>query len=184
MIINTGERTIPWNIACALGTLPLHVMRYAWSLRFVAHRTVVDLCCGTGYGSYLMSMAAERVIGIDIDEETILFAEECFEVSNLSFICKDVLEITIRPEVYVAFECLEHLDDPGELINKTRGRMLLWSVPVGDDSKYHKRAYTAAELETFIPDSELWFQSAKNEIAMKENATFEPAYVLGMRSVL
>jgi 2-polyprenyl-3-methyl-5-hydroxy-6-metoxy-1,4-benzoquinol methylase len=51
-----------------------HLYRYYFALHFVKDKKVLDLACGEGYGSYILSKSAEYVTGLDIDEKTIKHA--------------------------------------------------------------------------------------------------------------
>src|SRR3990172_11308835 len=120
MMYYTGERAIPWDKAVGPRVLSHHVARYSWALPFCWGRTVADLGCGTGYGAFLLSWGAKWVTGVDIDREAVHFAEEWFCAGNLQFICRDVRENKLpKADLYVAFEFLEHLDDPGELLARS-----------------------------------------------------------------
>ena len=48
-----------------------HLHRYAFAIEISKNKKVLDIACGEGYGSNLMSKSAAEVTGIDIDETTI-----------------------------------------------------------------------------------------------------------------
>lgn len=110
----TGERVTPWTKSMRLrpDVVQDHIARYNWALPWVNGRTVVDLGCGTGYGSFLMSFLAETVIGLDVDRESIEFAQKHF--AGVEFLVCDLESGSELPgaDVYVAFELLEHLRHP------------------------------------------------------------------------
>ena len=175
----TGERAVPWNRGTGAILIP-HVARYAWALRFVASQRVVDLGCGTGYGSMILSWMARGGRGGDIDPEAIEFAFMSFRGPNLSFMQADLAHEPPPPaNLYVAFEFLEHLQDPRALLAKLHGP-LVWSLPVDDGSKFHARPYSAGEIEAMM-GGEIYYQSDEGLIVEKEIAWFEPAYILGVR---
>ena len=53
-----------------------HIQRYLFAANFVADKTVLDVACGEGYGSGLLSSRAARVVGLDIDRPAIAAATE------------------------------------------------------------------------------------------------------------
>lgn len=54
-----------------------HQSRYKLAEQFVKGNDVLDLACGTGYGSYMLAMAGARsVIGVDISPEAIALGNE------------------------------------------------------------------------------------------------------------
>ena len=175
----TGERAIPWNATVGAGVLIPHIQRYAFATRFCWQKDVVDLACGSGYGSYLLSWVAKSVKAVDIDETALAFALDHFKSPNLSFGQDDISLGVPFGEVYTAFECLEHLDDPLKTIALLSGT-LIYSVPVDDGSKFHKRAYNVNEIaETF--GGALYFQDEAGTIVPAEAADwFTPKYVLGV----
>lgn len=64
----TGERleTFVFN-----ETTIEHLHRYAIAMEFCSGKTVLDIACGEGYGSNLLSAKATHVTGMDADAITI-----------------------------------------------------------------------------------------------------------------
>lgn len=176
----TGERAVPWNQATGMRVLNAHLARYAWAMQFVYGKTVLDLGCGCGYGADMLSWGAMEITGVDVDVETIEFASRAFQAGNLHFAQMDIERVERLPpaQVYVAFEVLEHLRHPEELIAKIRGT-LLWSVPADDGSKFHRHVYSVQQASELLPGSALWYQSS-DVIVPRSNSWFEPAHVVGM----
>jgi len=178
----TGERVVPWRMGVgAAGLMRDHAARYALALPMVAGRMVVDLGCGTGYGAFMLAWVARQVIGIDHCEEALAFGRLHFEAGNLTFRNGNLERLVVLPgaEVYVAFEVLEHLDNPVALIRLVRGA-LIWSVPVDCASEFHRQVYSLEEACRLVPGSEIWYQ-AEGQIVRRERADFAPVYVCGVR---
>ena len=165
----TGERAVPWEPATGAHIMRAHVARYAWALQYAAGRRVVDLGCGAGYGAFMLSWVAESVLGVDVSAEAIAFARERFPAGNLRFEVADLtegvppVEHAVGADLYVAFEFLEHIDDPAALLNSLPAP-LLWSIPIDDGSRYHKRPYTAGRIVALM-GSIGWMQCGQGEIA-------------------
>ena len=53
-----------------------HLHRYMLAAKFAEGKTVLDIACGEGYGTYILSQVAKSVIGVDISKETIAAAKE------------------------------------------------------------------------------------------------------------
>ncbi len=93
-----------------------HEQRYRWVASYAKGKTVLDVACGTGMGSYLLATegAAERVTGWDIEAEAIRYASIRHRSPNLSFSVQDAT--TVEPGVWadlvVSFETIEHLSNP------------------------------------------------------------------------
>jgi SAM-dependent methyltransferase len=161
-----AERLIPGEDAPG-GEMEHHVARYAWAFRFVEGKRVLDVGCGAGYGSFLLSWVAADVTAVDRDPQAIQVARSKYD--GPAYLVADGTE-TGLPEVQVAtcFEVLEHVDDPAELCRQLLGAApeVLISYPnplaAGPHLNPHhrvdwplgvvKRALRAAgatELETF-----------------------------------
>ena len=65
----TGERFLPWIEDAKIHYEHFH--RYAFAAQFVKGKRVLDMACGDGYGSNMLSKEAEYVVGIDIYENAV-----------------------------------------------------------------------------------------------------------------
>jgi len=90
-----------------------HLSRYEYVLEYInTDKTVLDIGCGMGYGSYLLASKAKKVKGIDISKEAIEYARRTYKRNNLDFYLLDIQNIKKfqnRFDVVVAFEVIEHL---------------------------------------------------------------------------
>jgi len=93
-----------------------HTARYRFACAYVRGKSVLDIACGTGFGSRILLQAgAARVVGIDISEDAIRFAREKYEAPGLEFETGDVLSIPYPQDSFeriVSFETLEHVKNP------------------------------------------------------------------------
>ncbi len=113
-IENTGERFIPESNDEELEIE--HLQRYYSIQAFVKNKTVLDAACGEGYGSYLLSLYANKVTGIDIDEKTVQHARDKYgESEKLNYVCGSVADLCMikdhSMDVVVSFETIEHVDE-------------------------------------------------------------------------
>ena len=177
-MIYTGERVMPWNAACGIDVIYPHIMRYAWASRFCWQKDVVDLGCGTGYGSFILSLISRNVTGADIDEDALEYAVTRFQASNLSFTTCD-LDVPEFPigDIYVAFEVLEHLDDP--LAVARLARPMVWSMPISHANPWHKQVLSIDEMEGYIGEVS-WLQGLDGQIVERSKAGPDPVYALGV----
>lgn len=96
-----------------------HLHRYAMACEFIKDKVVLDLACGEGYGTNLMSEYASGIIGIDISETTINHARTKYRKDNLNFICASAIKTTLdnhSVDVVVSFETIEHLVEQEEML--------------------------------------------------------------------
>ena len=113
----TGERFLPWMEGAQIHYEHLH--RYSFASHLVEGKSVLDLACGEGYGSYMLSKVAEQVIGIEIDEQVVTHAKKRYLRDNLEFMVGSVINIPIKEkrrfDVAVCFECIEHISEHNKL---------------------------------------------------------------------
>lgn len=92
-----------------------HIARYEYAEQFVKGKRVLDLACGSGFGSAMVSDAgAVSVDGVDIAPEAIDYAKKNFARENVSFHqgSADSLSFADKSfDVIVSFETIEHLPD-------------------------------------------------------------------------
>ena len=118
----TGERYIPEMEPGIIHYEHLH--RYKFAKEFVKDKIVLDLACGEGYGSFLMADTAKKVIGIDIDKETIEHASLKYLRDNLKFVSGSMTNIPLDGEkifdIIVCFEAIEHIKEQEQLIKEVK----------------------------------------------------------------
>ncbi|MDD5616425.1 MAG: methyltransferase domain-containing protein [Candidatus Methanoperedens sp.] len=118
----TGERFIP-----GMGGAQIHyehIHRYAFASLFVKGKKVLDLACGEGYGSNILSKETEYVVGMDIDETAVEHARNKYLLQNLEFIQGSILDIPIlgseKFDVIICFEGIEHVEEPERLLSEVK----------------------------------------------------------------
>lgn len=132
------------------------LMRYKEALKYVTDRNeILDLGCGVGYGCYILSEKAKRVVGIDDSQETINYAKKHWSRKNVEYQCKDVFEVKGKYDTVVALEIIEHIRDTKELFKKlseVAKDMLILSVPHTSRvikktaSNFHWKHFTEEEI--------------------------------------
>ena len=96
-----------------------HVIAESFSNRDVDSLRVLDVGCGNGSELTLpLARLGFDVTGIDIHAPSIEHARKLgVDVSNLSYVCARVEELTSRPyDVVILSEVLEHLKEPASLL--------------------------------------------------------------------
>jgi ubiquinone/menaquinone biosynthesis C-methylase UbiE len=96
-----------------------HLHRYALVVPYVTDKVVLDIACGEGYGSNLMSEKAKLVYSVDIDSGAIAAAKLKYKNNNLDFIVGSAAQIPIENhsvDVVVSFETIEHHDQHNEMM--------------------------------------------------------------------
>lgn len=119
-----------------------HFHRYAIAQMFVKNKAVLDIACGEGYGSNLLSKQAATVIGVDISQEAVEFANSSYKSPNLKFKQGAAQKIPVPDgsiDVVVSFETIEHHDQHIEMMQEIKrvlkkDGILIISSP---DKKYY-----------------------------------------------
>jgi SAM-dependent methyltransferase len=102
-------------------------------------QTVLDFGCGTGSQLTAPLAAAHpgvQFLGVDSDDATLDWARRHAPPANLSFGRPEALEPDRRFDLVIASEVLEHVEQPGQLLDFLRGRLndggrLIVTVPNG-----------------------------------------------------
>jgi SAM-dependent methyltransferase len=157
----TGERTLP-DIPEENYWFRRHLAVYQWIAGRVEGATVADLACGEGYGSNVLAETAADVIGVDANPEAHEHARLRYRRPNLGFE-RTLVESFDQPrDVIVFLQTIEHIGDPGGLLDRFRElaplsyvstpNRLTLAPPGADksDNPWHLREYTAAEYRELV----------------------------------
>jgi ubiquinone/menaquinone biosynthesis C-methylase UbiE len=119
----TGERVIPGQVNDDLWAE--HIARYAFAARLAARfgkaARVLDIGCGTGYGTAELSQHARSATGIDISADAIAYASQHYPTAT--FLAASATAIPFPNgsfDLITAFEVIEHLDNWHDLLIEAR----------------------------------------------------------------
>ncbi|MFM7116190.1 MAG: class I SAM-dependent methyltransferase, partial [Planctomycetota bacterium] len=92
---NRSERMDPTVPIFDSGRAEFHLARYRFASSYVSGKDVVDIACGTGYGTRLLceSGKAKSVLGIDIDDAAIAYARKKHWLPTSSYLVGGVTQI-------------------------------------------------------------------------------------------
>lgn len=156
----TWERLIPKQIAndpASQKILEFHLQRYETAARYVRGKRVLDIACGAGYGSQMLSLAgASSVVGVDVCPQTVDYARKHYEASDVEFVCADAEQFdrSQQFDVVISFETIEHLPNPNKFLDRIHNLLVpsgdfLLSVPLGETrhlDRYHLHAFSQEEV--------------------------------------
>ena len=138
------ERLVPER-SLADGLFQEHISRYVFASQFTKNKLVLDIACGTGYGSYyLAEQGATLVVGSDASAVALNYAKK-FKLQNL--LPDDSFDLI------VSYETIEHLGQDGTFLSecarvlKTDGLFLCstpnkaMSIALGINNPHHVREY-------------------------------------------
>lgn len=170
-IVFNGEKyEIPPSVSQKRVILFLrHLADYQFISKYVRDKTVLDVGCGYGYGSSLLSSKAKKVVGIDADIKRIKYAQKVYTTGNLEFLTGDAnkLENDVKNtnfDIVVAMQLIEHIQEPEKFIESakrvTKGNgIVIITTPnrlarlTGDQKPWnpeHFREYDPESLKDFL----------------------------------
>lgn len=107
----TGERVVPGQVDQDLWNE--HLSRYLFASRLCRQKTVLDIGCGTGYGTAELAGQATSLIAIDQSSVAIDHAKTHYNRPNTTYLQADATVLPFAAasfELVVAFEIIEHLE--------------------------------------------------------------------------
>src|SRR6185369_7306887 len=111
----TGERTLP-DVPEENYWYRRHLVVYEWIRRRVGGLRVIDMACGEGYGSDVLSRSAASVVGVDANPEAHEHAKARYSRPGLRFE-RNMIQLFAEPADAVVFlQTIEHVQDPDELL--------------------------------------------------------------------
>lgn len=174
-IIDTGERILLEKESPLM--IARHFCAYKFAKDFIYGKTVLDIGCGEGYGSYYLAGFAKEVLGIDYDQAIIDYAKDKYQRNNLIFSTMDVKNLKSlhnKLDVICAFQFIEHIQDINNLLVSIESLLnphgiFICSTPNRKDaspdsdkplSKFHVTEYLLDEfkelLETYFTKSDMF----------------------------
>src|SRR5581483_6067845 len=108
---DTGERMIPKKHQGKL-IYAEHITRYQAAAELAKGKVVLDIACGTGYGTKLLAQSAKKAYGVDIDPNAVKYAKENYSAKNTEYLVGDGESIPLDDgsvDLLVTFETIEHV---------------------------------------------------------------------------
>ena len=144
-----------------------HAARYVFALPHVLGKRVLDIACGTGYGSLILRQNAEAVTGVDVDFEAARKANAGDGRGAIAVLVADGCKLPFGDHLFDAitsFETLEHLHDRDTFLKELRrtlrpeGKLVLstpnanYTQPIDGKprNRFHVHEYTPEELHAAL----------------------------------
>lgn len=160
-IADSGERMIP-ETHRGMHIYDEHMSRYSSVTKTVAGKRVLDIACGTGYGSKMLAQTAKHVYGVDISEESIAYAKDWYGAPNLDFITGSAESIPLEDnsvDIVVSFETIEHIPDYRKFLDEVKrvlvpGGQFIVSTPndpeFPEGNHFHLHEFGLGELQELL----------------------------------
>jgi len=192
LISKTGERIIPEEFVSKDEFL--QYLRHLYAYEFAKDNIpktglILDLGCGEGYGTSLLSRNVERIIGLDVDKDTIAHASREYGAENCIFKAFDGVKIPYGDDTIdaaVSFQVIEHIQDDENYVLeiyrvlKKNGIFILttpnrtYRLKPGQKpwNRFHVREYYPEELESILKsvfsDVNVWGIRGTDEVQRLE----------------
>ncbi|MFH1413050.1 MAG: class I SAM-dependent methyltransferase [bacterium] len=136
-----------------------HLARYLLASQLVRGKKVLDIACGSGYGSKLLADAgAEKVLAIDISQEAIDLAKKNYPHDRIEYIIDSAEKLEKVQDksidIAVSFETIEHLQNYTDFLQalaRVAGTAVI-STPnksvFNEENPYHVKEFTKQEFES------------------------------------
>jgi ubiquinone/menaquinone biosynthesis C-methylase UbiE len=130
-----------------------HKARYNFAVPFCHDKRILDVACGTGYGSEILAKSSNsQVVGCDSSVEAITEARRRQPRDRLFFCRVDATSLPFTEaqfDVCVSFETMEHVSDPSAFIKELHrvcreDGLLILSTP-------NRRVYSPGTLPGMRP---------------------------------
>jgi SAM-dependent methyltransferase len=161
----TGERVLPGEVQSEYEYILYlrHLIAYETALTEIpAGSTVLDLGCGEGYGTSLLSKNAARVAGLDVDAEAVAHASAKYGSQKCIFQPYDGKTIPF-PDAYfdaiASFQVIEHIVDDNHYaaeafrVLKSPGRFLVTTPNRLNRLKPGMKPWNRFHMREYSPDS-------------------------------
>lgn len=140
---------------------------YVWAARQLGpleRRSILDLSCGTGYGTDYLGAHAERIVGIDCAPDVVAKSRADYPRPNVAFLAMDGCALGFRDASFdciVSQDTIEHIQDDHRFVYeltrvlKPNGMLIIFTPHgkgrgVTPHDPYHVREYTPEEFRTLL----------------------------------
>ncbi len=116
-----------------------HMARYRWACENLSCGRLLDCACGVGYGTAMMAdtPGTEFVVGGDISQEAIDYANKYYSRTNIEFRVMDMTKCNDigKFDTIVSLETIEHVPNPEIVLARFKkmlniGGRVIASVPI------------------------------------------------------
>jgi len=168
--METSERITPENIKSESNYLMYlrHAFAYSMATKYIHEKNfVLDLGCGEGYGTNMLSHHAINVIGLDIDMDSVAMATKKYKSKNCTFMHYNGETLPFKNntfDIITSFQVIEHikneqqylseihrtLKSDGLFILTTPNKALRGGEATKPWNKYHFKEYVSNELSNIL----------------------------------
>jgi ubiquinone/menaquinone biosynthesis C-methylase UbiE len=153
----TGERMVP-DIHSGSLMYAEHISRYTAAQKLVKDKVVLDIASGSGYGTQTLAKYAKKVYGVDIDKDSVAYANSKYGGDNIEFKVGDGELIPLPDssvDIAITFETIEHIKDYKKFVQELKrvvkpDGLVIVSTPndleFAEGNHYHLHEFEEKEL--------------------------------------
>lgn len=144
--------------------LARHLIPYEYSASLVKGKDVLEIGCGTGYGSSILAEHAKSVTAIDISEAAINIAKESYIKDNLRFAVGDAGNLSAFKDgsydIVFSSQCIEHVIVYEKFVSEVsrilkKGGTFVVITPNAETyitglNPFHHKEFTKSELNLLL----------------------------------
>ncbi len=167
----TGERVVEEDYLQSVGTYTIYAMHaasYRFAEAYCRDKKVLDMGCGSGYGTRHICTVAQEAHGFDVAEDAIAYARERYQSANLHYHHAPLGSPLPFPDesfdVILSFQVIEHIkNDEAYLLEARRllreGGILIVITPDRKNrllpaqkpwNRWHVREYSQKSLNQLV----------------------------------
>lgn len=192
----TGERMVP-DLHKGSLIYAEHLTRYLVGQDLVKGKTVLDIACGSGYGTQILAKTAKKVYGVDIDKASVDYAQRKYGTKNTEFLVGDGERIPLKDntvDVVITYETIEHIKDYEQFMREV-SRVLIPDglavvstpndIEFAEGNHYHLHEFTEKELKGLVKkhfkNVDSYYQATWKYVAVGSKKDLNKADLTGMQ---
>ena len=140
-----------------------HIVRYLFASNYVSNLDVLDIACGTGYGTQILGKAgAKKVIGVDLNKQAISKSNISNKLKNVNYKKGNACNLDFKDKSFdliISFETIEHIKEYERFLSEIErvlrnNGVLIISTPNYKVSKnknpFHEKEFTKSKFKEIL----------------------------------